>query len=96
MVMIFFVQLNNANTLLFNKILERLLCSKISWSSRKDINYETFVKTAVSTNSDVPSNRDLLKVVRERTQSLLRSCYHTFSKSLLGSVKGVRIEAILH
>ena len=29
MVMIFFVQLNNANTLLFNKILERLFCSKI-------------------------------------------------------------------
>ena len=35
----------------------------------------------------MPGNRDLLKVVRERTQSLLRSCYHTFSKSLLGSVK---------
>ena len=38
--------------------------------------------------------RDLLKVVRERKQSLLCSCYHTFSKSLLGSVKGVRLEPI--
>ena len=57
---------------------------------------ETFIKNAVSTNRDVPGNRDLLKVVRGRTQSLLRSCYHTFSKSLLGSVKGVRLEAILH
>ena len=94
--MIFFVQLNNANTLLFNKILESLLSSKINWSSRKDINYETFIKTAVSTNRDVPGNRDLLKVVRERTQSLLRSCYHTFSKSLLGSVKRVQLEPILH
>ena len=94
MVMIFLVQLNN--TLLFNKILERLFCSKIIWSSPKDINYETFIKTAVSTNRDMPGNRDLLKVVRERTQSLLHSCYHTFSKSLLGSVKGVRLETILH
>ena len=64
MVVIFFVQLNNANTLLFNKIIERLFCSKINWSSRKDINYETFIKTAVSTNRDMPGNRDLLKVVR--------------------------------
>ena len=56
---------------------------------------ETFIKNAVSTNRDVPGNRDLLKVVRERTQSLLHSCYHTFSKSLLGYVKGVRLEAIL-
>ena len=80
MVMIFFVQLNNANTLHFNKILERLFCSKINWSSRKDINYETFIKT--NTNRDVPGNRDLLKVVREPTQSFLRSCYHTFRKSL--------------
>ena len=95
MVVIFFVQLNNANTLLFNKILERLFCSKINWSGLKDINYETFIKTAASTNRDMSGNRDLLKVVRERTQSLLRSCYHTFSKSLLGSVKGVRLEAIL-
>ena len=47
MVMIFFVQLNNANTLHFSKILERLFCSKINWSSPKDINYETFIKTAV-------------------------------------------------
>ena len=51
---------------------------------------ETFTRIAVSTNRDVPGNRDLLKV--ERTQSLLRSCYHTFSKSLLE----VRLEAILH
>ena len=56
---------------------------------------ETFIKTAVSANRDMPGNRDLLKVVRERTQSLLRSCYHTFSKSLLGPVKGVRLEANL-
>ena len=47
---------------------------------------ETFIKNAVSTNRDMPGNRDLLKVVRERTQSLLPSCYHTFSKSLLGPV----------
>ena len=51
---------------------------------------------ALTVMTDVSSNRDLLKVVRERTQSLLRSCYHTFSKSLLGSVKGVRLEPILH
>ena len=57
---------------------------------------ETFIKNAVSTNRDMPGNRDLLKVVRERIQSLLRSCYHTFSKSLLGPVKGVRLEPILH
>ena len=70
MVMIFFVQLNNANTLLFNKILERLFCSKINWSKVAKINYKTFIKTAVSTNRDVPGNRDLLKFVIERTQSL--------------------------
>ena len=57
---------------------------------------ETFIKTAVSTNRDMPGKKDLLKVVRERTQSLLRSCYHTFSKSLLGPVKGVQLEVILH
>ena len=44
---------------------------KIFWGDRQ----ETFIKTAVSTNRDIPGNRDLLKVVRERTQSLLRSCY---------------------
>ena len=49
---------------------------------------------ALTVMTDVPSNRDLLKFVRERTQSLLRSCYHTFSKSLLGPVKG--LEPILH
>ena len=63
-----------------------------AWGGRQ----ETFTKTAVSTNRDVPGNRDFLKVVKGRTQSLLRSCYHTFSKSLLGSVKGVRLEPILH
>ena len=46
-------------------ILERLFCSKINWSSHKYINYETFIKTAVSTNRDMLDNRDLLKVVRE-------------------------------
>ena len=66
--------------------------SLTDWGGRQ----ETFTKTAVSTNRDVPGNRDLLKVVRERTQSLLRSCYHTFSKSLLGPVKGVRLEPLLH
>ena len=34
---------------------------------------ETFIKNAVSTNRDMLSNRVLLKVVRGRTQSLLRS-----------------------
>ena len=56
---------------------------------------ETFTKTSVSTNRIMLGNRDSLKVVRGRIQSLLRSCYHTFSKSLLGSVKGVRLEPIL-
>ena len=70
----------------------QMCCFLITWSGRQ----ETFLKNAVSTNRDMPGNRDLLKVVRERTQSLLRSCYHTFSKSLLGSVKGVRLEPILH
>ena len=37
------------------------------------------LKSPVSTNRDLPGNRDLLKVVRERTQSLLRSCYHTLA-----------------
>ena len=54
--------------------------TQIFWGGRQ----ETFIKTAVSTNRDMPGNRDLLKVVSGRTQSLLRSCYHTFSKSLLG------------
>ena len=57
---------------------------------------ETFIKNTVSTNRDVPGNRDLLKVIRGQTQSLLCSCCHTFSQSLLGSVKGVRLEPILH
>ena len=64
----------------------------VFWGDRQ----ETFIKNAVSTNRDMLGNRDLLKVVRGRTQSLLRSCYHTFSKSLLGPVKGVRLELILH
>ena len=44
---------------------------------------KTFIKNAVSANRDtsMPGNRDLLKVVREGTQSVLCSCYHTCSKS---------------
>ena len=40
----------------------------LNWGGRQ----ETFINIAVSTNRDMPGKRDLLKVVRERTQSLLR------------------------
>ena len=70
-----------------NETTQRKLIINNSKSGATD--KKLLLKTMLALTEIMPGNRDLLKVVRGRTQSLLRSCYHTFSKSLLGSVKGV-------